>query len=327
MRYLLEAEYEEFFSPGTMSNLADKSKQSLSQVQSSAQKMRQLLSGILEAEEGYEDELEMVAAQIVEDAYPVIKEQNIKIDAKIVKNVELPPPSEDEIPVQEIPDSVKAKRRIINGITQGASVRGAFAFLLDRKYLDQINPELTGNYNELLKSVFFGIYDDPKAVAQLLAMISNSTPSSGGSSEMVYDEDEGRFVIKARAICFPMLVHEIVKGLYEVLAVSGFGMDAEKNKAIIGQVDKVSNEPNDLRFGKFIYDALSKLYNESNIDDPRVREYFFTEVYQLDDDDFIPFIENAINDSLTPRQKKWAIDTMRDIERDNKNYDAESSLD
>ena len=144
---------------------------------------------------------------------------------------------------------------------------------------------------------------------------------------MVYDEDEGRFVIKARAICFPMLVHEIVKGLYEVLAVSGFGMDAEKNKAIIGQVDKVSNEPNDLRFGKFIYDALSKLYNESNIDDPRVREYFFTEVYQLDDDDFIPFIENAINDSLTPRQKKWAIDTMRDIERDNKNYDAESSLD
>ena len=40
----------------------------------------------------------------------------------------------------------------------------------------------------------------------------------GGSSEMVYDEENDQFVIKARALCFPMLVHEIVKGLYEIVA-------------------------------------------------------------------------------------------------------------
>ena len=113
-----------------------------------------------------------------------------------------------------------------------------------------------------------------------------------------------------------MLVHEIVKGLYEIVGTEGFGPDKEKNQAIVGAVDKLSNEPNDLRFGKFLYDAISKIYNESNIDDPRVRELFFAEVYKLIDDEFFPFVENAINDELKPLQKKWAIDTMNDIKRD-----------
>jgi hypothetical protein len=138
----------------------------------------------------------------------------------------------------------------------------------------------------------------------------------GGESEMEYDEQEEQFVIKAKAICFPMLVHEIVKGLYEIVGTEGFGSDKEKNQAIVGAVDKLSNEPRELQYGKFIYDAISKLYNESNIDDPRVRELFFAEVYKLTDDEFFPFIENVIADKLQPLQKKWAADTMKDIAND-----------
>jgi hypothetical protein len=143
----------------------------------------------------------------------------------------------------------------------------------------------------------------------------------GGESEMEYDEENEQFVIKAKAICFPMLVHEIVKGLYEIVGTEGFGADKEKNQSIIGAVDKLSNEPKDLQLGKFIYDAVSKIYNESNIDDARVRELFFAEVYKLSDIEFIPFIENAINDELTNSQKQWASNTMKDIERDLKKDD------
>jgi hypothetical protein len=150
----------------------------------------------------------------------------------------------------------------------------------------------------------------------MLAMLAQGQKMQGGESEMEYDEENEQFVIKARAICFPMLVHEIVKGLYEIVGTEGFGADKEKNKAIIGAVDKLSNEPRDLQYGKFIYDAISKLYNESNVEDARVRELFFAEVYKLEDGEFFPFIENAINDELTPSQKQWAIGTMRDIERD-----------
>jgi hypothetical protein len=227
----------------------------------------------------------------------------------------------DEVPVEDTPpEAEQAKRRIINGITQGASIRGSFAFLLFRDYLDAFDEELVAKYNEILK-LSFGIYDDENAIAMLLAMIAQQQNSAGGSSEMVYDEDNEQFIIKARAICFPMLVHEIVKGLYEIVGTEGFGADKEKNQAIINTVDKLSNEPNDLRFGKFIYDAISDIYHDSNINDPRVRELLFTEIYKLPEEEFITFIENAVNGTLTPQQKKWANDEMRNIKDDLKKDD------
>jgi hypothetical protein len=328
MSRLLEIEYEKIFSPKTMTSLKGKSGESLRQMLGNKDLMRtmlrsqEVLSKIVEAEEGYRDELEMVAAQMVTDAYPIIDYANIKIDGKIVGmgdvNVQPPPPQDDPSSPdfgEDDPEKLKAKRRIINGITQGASVRGAFGFMLFREYLDQINPELVEDYNEILKLVF-GTYDDPNAIAMFLSMLAQGQKMQGGESEMEYDEENEQFVIKAKAICFPMLVHEIVKGLYEIVGTEGFGADKEKNQAIVGAVDKLENEPEDLRYGKFIYDAISDLYNKSNIDDPRVRELLFASVYKLPDSEFFPFIENVINGELTPAQKSWAENEMRDIEKD-----------
>ena len=323
MARLLEIEYEKIFKPETMDLLKGKSGESLrdtlgtKNLQQVVQRSAELVPEIIEAEDGYRDHLELLAADIVTKAYPIIDYANIKIDAKIVPMGDLKiPEEEDEVPADQAPpEAEQAKRRIINGITQGASIRGSFAFLLFRDYLDAFDEDLVAKYNEILK-LSFGIYDDENAIAMLLAMIAQQQNSAGGSSEMVYDEDEEQFVIKARAICFPMLVHEIVKGLYEIVGTEGFGADKEKNQAIVNTVDKLSNEPNDLRFGKFIYDAISDIYNDGNINDPRVRELLFTEIYKLSEEEFVPFIENAVNNTLTPQQKKWAADTMRDIKDD-----------
>lgn len=333
MSRLLEIEYEKIFSPKTMAALKGKSGESLRQMLGNKDLMRtmlrsqEVLNKIVEAEEGYRDELEMVAAQMVTDAYPIIDYANIKIDGKIVGmgdvNVQPPPPQDDPSSPdfgEDDPKKLKAKRRIINGITQGASVRGAFGFMLFREYLDQINPELVEDYSEILKLVF-GVYDDPNAIAMMLAAIAQGQKMQGGESEMEYDEENNQFVIKAKAICFPMLVHEIVKGLYEIVGTEGFGADKAKNQAIVGAVDKLEHEPEDLQYGKFIYDAISNLYNQSDIDDPRVRELFFTTVYKLPDSEFFPFIENVINGELTADQKNWAQGEMRDIAKDLKKDD------
>jgi hypothetical protein len=330
MARLIEVEYDKIFSPKTMAALKGKSGESLRQMLGNKDLMQTLmrsqalLQEIIDAEEGYRDELEMVAAQMVTDAYPIIDYANIKIDAKIVGMGDLDiKTGEGEVSLDDMPETEeteKAKRRIINGITQGASIRGAFGFMLFKEYLDQINPELVAKYSEILK-LAFGIYDDENAIAMMLSMLAQGQKMQGGESEMEYDEQEEQFVIKAKAICFPMLVHEIVKGLYEIVGTEGFGPDKEKNKAIVGAVDKLSNEPNDLRFGKFLYDAISKIYNNSDIEDARVRELFFAELYKLSDDEFFPFVENAINDELTPTQLNWAVSTMKDIEKDLKKDD------
>jgi hypothetical protein len=323
---LLEVDYEKIFSPDTMSALKGKSGESLRQMVGNKPLMqtmlrsKEVLDQIIAAEEGYRDELEMVAIQMVTDAYPIVDYANIKIIASIGNDmdIEMNPNNEDPATPDfgtDDPEKMKAKRRIINGITQGASVRGAFGFMLFREYLDQINPDLVSKYNEILKLVF-GIYDDENAIAMMLAAISQGQKMQGGESEMEYDDENDQFIIKAQALCYPMLVHEIVKGLYEIVGTEGFGSDKEKNQSIINAVDKVSNEPEDLRYGKFIYDAINNLYVNAGIDDPRVRELFFAEVYKLEDDEFFPFVENAVNDALNNTQKLWATNTMRDIARD-----------
>jgi hypothetical protein len=321
MGRLLEVEYEKIFKPETMAALKGKSGESLKQMLGNKSLMqtlmrsREILDEIMEAEAPYRDQLSQIAVDMVTQAYPIIDYANIKIDAKIGEDMNLG--GDDESPSEDTntPEMLKAKRRIINGITQGASIRGSFAFYLFREYLDLLDNSLVDKYGEILKQVF-GIYDDENAIAMMLAALEQGQQMAGGSSEMEYDEEEERFVIKARALCFPMLVHEIVKGLYEIVGTQGFGQDKEQNKAIIGAVDKVSNEPRDFQYGKFIYDKLNDLYFESEIDDARVRELFFAEVYKLGESDFISFIENALNDKLTPAQKNWAMGEMKNIAKD-----------
>jgi hypothetical protein len=321
MGRLLEVEYEKIFKPETMAALKGKSGESLKQMLGNKSLMKTLMSSqkilgeIMKAEAPYRDQLSQIAVDMVTQAYPIIDYANIKIDAKIGEDMNLDGEGDDPTEDTNTPEMLKAKRRIINGITQGASIRGSFAFYLFREYLDLLDNSLVDKYGEILKQVF-GIYDDENAIAMMLAALEQGQKMAGGSSEMEYDEEEERFVIKARALCFPMLVHEIVKGLYEIVGTQGFGQDKEQNKAIIGAVDKVSNEPRDFQYGKFIYDKLNDLYFESEIDDARVRELFFTEVYKLGESDFILFIENALNDKLTPAQKNWAMGEMKNIAKD-----------
>ena len=326
MGKLLEIEYEKIFRPETMTSLKGKSGESLKQMLGNKSLMQtimrssELIPEIIEAEKNHITTLEGIAVDMVTQAYPIIDYANIRIDAKIVTmgNIAIPPPEEEESPPN--PEFLEAKRRIINGITQGASIRGSFAFYLFKEYLDLLDDTLVDKYGEILK-LSFGIYDSEEAIAMLLAMIAQNKNMPGGESQMEYDEEAQQFVIKARAICFPMLVHEIVKGLYEIVGTQGFGKDKEQNKAVIGAVDKLSNEPRDFQYGKFIYDALNNLYGESNIDDARVRELFFTEVYKLDEEEFVNFIENLINNKLTTIQKQWAMGEMKAIEKDLKKDD------
>jgi hypothetical protein len=340
-KHLLEADYKDFFSPKTMATLKGKSDvsrkaalgdENLMQIMISSQK---LLNEIIKAEAEYRDELEELAREVVKNTDESIDFLDIPIEAKIVgmgdMDIQEPPPQNDpESPDfgKDDPDKIKAKRRVINSITQGASIRGASSYLTDdffNSYINQINPGLIEKYNAILKKSF-GIYDDDNAIAMMLAALAQGQKMQGGESQAEYDDETKGFIIKAKALCFPMLVHEIIKGLYEIIGTEGFGTDKEKNKATVNAVDKLSNEPEDLRYGKFIFDAILSLYVESKINDSRVRELFVKALYKIPDFEFFPFIENAINGELKPLQKKWAIDRMKDIKNKLIKRDAKRGL-
>jgi hypothetical protein len=323
---LQEAQYEKFFPPEVVKLLKSKSEESRKKLLGNQNLMnvmmrtQTLLNQISEIEADYIPQLEELAVDLVKEAYPIIEDQNIKIIAKIGS-----PPMKmggnDEpplLPIPEVPEaemSEDEKRRIINGITQGSSIRGAYAINLFGDALSALDDTLIQKYNELLNAAF-GIYDDDQAIAMLLAMLAQNMKVEGGESEGGYDEETDEIVIKAWGSNFAFLVHEIVKGLYEAISEHGFTASKEKNQAAVNRVDLLRNEPDDLRYGKFIYDAINKLYIESPYNDPRIREYLFTDIYKMETSEFKEFIMNLIQDKLTSEQKKWVSDTMRDIKDD-----------
>jgi hypothetical protein len=209
-----------------------------------------------------------------------------------------------------------AKRRLINALTQGAGVRGSRSFLLMKDYLDSVDPTLVDKYGKIL-DVALGGYDDENFIAQILAGIANDNNMPGGSSLPEYDKANKQWIVKARAINFPILIHEIVKGIYSVIGSKGWSKNKALNQASVASVDKLRNEPDDLRYGKFmldaISDAISKFYNKSNVSDPYVRDVFMAKLVELPYSQLRDFIQNAINDELSAGQEKWAKDTISKI--------------
>ena len=315
------AQYRDIFSPETLNKLNQKSADSLQlmignrnlmQVMMSSQA---LLNDIITAEVPYKSRLENLAVSIVKEKYPILDQENISVDAKIVGL------SDVERSLDEATPSEK-RRRVINAITQGASVISMTElFRIFRSHLDDINPSLYDKYNQIMNDVF-GIYDNDDAIALMLAAVASGQKLAGGSSKITISEALG---IRARAVCFPMLVHELIKGYYGILGQSGLKGDRETKQATVRAVDKLENEPEDIRYGKFIYKAINNIFLAfADTDDSRVQSFFFQDIYKLEDNEFFSFVENAINEELTPQQINWVQSTISDIETDLRadDYDA-----
>ena len=318
------AEYKQALSGKAFQTLTKQSAESLKSMlkgksfMQASMNAQRLLGAIMRVEAPYQTELEQLAIDTVKEAFPIIEEAGIVLDVKLVQNpgeLNMQQSDSEEEPEATHVGAGVDKRRIINGITHGASIRGTKAYYYFKHVLDGMNPELVDRYNEILDDAY-GIYDDDNAIAMMLAMLSQNQGNQGGESEADYDEETGVLTIKARALIFPILIHEIIKGLYEIISLQGFSRDAERNQRIANQVDKASNEPEDLRYGKFIYDALNKLVGNSkyySLDKPSMREYFFIEVYKLPEDEFMDFIDNVVTGDLSTEQLKWVDNTLKNL--------------
>lgn len=348
---LFEAKYRDIFSKNTLNKIKGMSRDSFEKYAGGASlqqlmgKVDTLLNKMSAIDLEHADELEMIAVQIVKDAYPIIDYADIEIDAKIVRpgdasefrlqngSVEFDreKESEEEEDGEASPygdlTKEKQKRRIANGITQGAAVRGAFAFMLYTEYLERIDPQIVEQYKELTKHLM-GIYESDEFIAGLLASLTQRGPKGGGQmgeSDADYDDDEERWVIRARASTFPLLVHEIVKGLYEIAATEGQGRNRDKNQMIQRAVDKPEHEPHDIQYGRHIYDALNKVFVDHGGEDQRAQYLFLQEVHKLpaeidefDEEGFtlVDFVSAALKDELFDDQKQWVKDTIQAIQKD-----------
>ena len=108
----------------------------------------------------------------------------------------------------------KLRRRLANTLMQGNAVSKLYLFNLVKNQLDEIDKSLIYNYGLITTVAQLFYFVAPPIENFSLPMIE---AAAQGSEEVVPEGDI--YTIKALAKTFPYLVHEIVKGIYEYLAI------------------------------------------------------------------------------------------------------------
>lgn len=138
---------------------------------------------------------------------------------------------------------IKAKRSFAKTLAQGNAVNKFYLFHLVEDKLNEIDPNLVKMYGVLCAGTTMSYYSMP--MVEMSRFLVNS--AAVGSAEV-----ENESTIKARGANFPILVHEIVKGIYNWLTYDIANQE---------QLDKetLDSEVLELMSGESIYNNFRNL--------------------------------------------------------------------
>ena len=213
----------------------------------------------------------------------------------------------------------KAKRRFMNALVQGAAFKGGHMFVLAAEELNRLYPNLVELYgtNQALMEHLYWIYPDMESMA-----------ASGGGQmgQSSFDPTTKPPTIIARAGTFPLLVHEIVKGIYDLFSAQGLPDDPSQREMVVGSEDTLPGEIWDSRLGPIFWEKLLAAYPEDLFDDDKkyIQHYLFTKLSRIDAKQFLKLAQLILKDD--PKGKQWIQGMVNDIVSELKRRDYEESM-
>jgi len=312
-----------------------------------------------ELEKLAEDTIRSYYGSILEDVTLNIKfpkEDQIK---KSMENVPSKPPEMPQL--KELKDSniisEIQKRKIANNITQGEAKNTKLCLNLPevRDGLIRILGQEKGTeYKELLNKIteIAGFFDWQMPMEVQLEMWTRDKSGFSGSVavEWVSDKEENTEdlaqkvlgdlendtevpeeaeeifeqttpTINALGTDFAMLLHETIKGIYELIASVAIPDDEETAETIIMNTDTLADEIEDLRYGPEIAADLRDFINEfpETADIPNLREHVFGKMMAMDAKDFLELMYMILIDD--PKAKPVVQEFVDEISEEINRYE------
>ena len=226
----------------------------------------------------------------------------------------------EDLTDEEILELEKHIRNIINAIIQGAAKKGHYMFQKPeiKSRLDAIDPSLYQDYLGIMAINDFMYF----SMEQMIEMMSQTGQGVAGKVELGdADEDEDGeggedqpdTKIMATGLIFPILCHEIIKGLEEAKGRHGYPKDPKLANKVLSQTDTLSNEPMQLRIGPEIVERIrfalpDEIFDPSN---KGLINWFHILLYQIEAQEFLEVIGNAISDDKS--KVKLATNRFKEI--------------
>jgi hypothetical protein len=227
----------------------------------------------------------------------------------------------DEFTKKDQIELEKHKRNIINAIIQGAAKKGHYLFQKPsiKQKLDAIDPSLYRDYLGIMAINDFLYF----TMDQMIEMMSKSGSGVAGKAQLgdadeEYEEEGVDTKITATGLIFPILCHEIIKGLEEAKGRHGLPQDVDIRQKVLQKTDTLANEPMQLRIGPEIVEKIrnalpDEIYDESN---RGLINWFYISLYKLSPEEFLDIIGNVISsdNSKIDRGKNSLREIMREAQ-------------
>jgi hypothetical protein len=239
------------------------------------------------------------------------------------EKLEIPSFNVEDLTDEEELELEKHKRNIINAIIQGAAKKGHYLFQKPnvKARLDDIDPSLYPSYLGIMAINDFMYF----TMEQMIEMMSQTGQGVAGKMSLEDADDEGDegggegdddapdTKIVAEGMIFPILCHEIIKGLEAVKGRYGQSQNPSIRQKVKGAVDLLSNEPMQLRIGPEIVEKIrlalpDEMFSESN---KGLINWFHISLYQLAAQEFLQLMGDVI--SADESKVKRATSRFREI--------------
>lgn len=333
-----EHDYSEHIDPETVKRMADdivrdakanlEARGGNANLEGAQELMARGLMGALQKEARHKRELEQLAIKLVSEEYgvpedavdfeatitghPQLGGQEIrKTGLKIRKGNKRPPQGKT---TEELKPNV-TKRRLMNAMMHGAARKGQNLFHMASDELRRINPSLSQDYSKLMAGndfMYWALSDDT---------IAQESESGTHAGQVRVDLSGTKPKVIAQGMTFPFLLHELTKGVLELISLHGLDTDKETREYVLDKTDNLESEAMDIRLGVKIWE---KLLESMDVDALPYKAQIFTRLSELSPSQFNSIINGLLNGS--EQAKEEIKDIVYDVIRENNEEDVEQAM-
>jgi hypothetical protein len=224
-------------------------------------------------------------------------------------------------------DRERAKRRMINALIGGAAKKGQYMYHMVSQRLNEIDPNLIELYSITTAIIdhLYWLYPE-----ETLEAMSGQGGSEVGTSEI--DNQTDPPTVKARGVNFPTLVHELVKGVYEVFGTHGLPDDPRQAEMIMGAEDTVPAEAWDLKLGPVFWELLQKSYPIEILtedDMKHIQHYLFMRLSAMPAEEFFQLFKEVLEEKQSGKDKiqRMVNEIVRELEENDEEDEDEEEDD
>ena len=248
------------------------------------QSMMPLVYDTMQLESSHIKELEQLAVDMIREEYDM-GEDVVEINVELTSNINIegtkkhPTPKATSVEFDNHDQIVEAneevyKRRFLNAMIQGAAKKCNHMFHMVDDELTNIDPRLVNKYDKMMVTADYMYYVIPE--------MENGV--SGGVVKVDFPtKDNPKSVITVQAMVFPVLIHELVKGVMELLSAHGLPKDKKIANFVIDKADFLAAEPWDMRIGPALWGRFTDTIDS---DDFHLKHHVYSELVALPVNEF-----------------------------------------